>query len=154
MEKKFITADELIVYFPEFETYFGPKSTTDTPSDGDLLRARFDTFSEGLAGYVSFLDGMDMPQQKYAQALYTAHVGQLIFFRESGGAAFPTANPNVGQQSQSEFRMDAYLQRTKYGQLLAHLMRWDGIPGVMVLGDHAAITELDLIYNPRVFDRP
>ena len=67
---------------------------------------------------------------RYLQALHIAHVASLVYFVPAGGVPTPLENINVG--SAGNFVLDEYLEKTKYGQLLAYIVRSSGIVGLSV----------------------
>ena len=68
---------------------------------------------------------------KYLQALQVAHVAQLSHFVPAGGAPIPMKNINVGGQSPN-FVLDMYWDKTKYGKLLAFILRQSGLIGLSI----------------------
>ena len=69
--------------------------------------------------------------EKYLQALQVAHIAQLSYFVPSGGAPSPFKNVNVGGTS-SNFIFDQYWDKTKYGKLLAFILRQSGLVGLSI----------------------
>ena len=66
---------------------------------------------------------------KYLQALQIAHIAKLTYFIPSDGTPIPFKNVNVGSPS-SGFVFDEYWSKTKYGNLLAFLLRQSGLVGI------------------------
>ena len=66
---------------------------------------------------------------KYLQALQVAHIAMLAYFIPSGGTPVPLKNINVGSDS-SGFVFDGYWDKTRYGKLLAFLLRQSGLVGL------------------------